>query len=183
MCSSDLGLLDVPPLADGTLSPITGAYALHTTAAMNTGFISSRPGPVMASADRLLITVLQSERMNDDGSAVQLAFAGMDRGAALDERSNEVEAGEAGRFAMDGNASQRKTTANGIGRDDLRRHVGDTAQAIADRLQLPKTVSFLRDMVPLKVESQGGEQSDDFFLPRFVAATDPLSWDECELIG
>jgi hippurate hydrolase len=51
------GLLDVPPLADGTPSPITGAFALHTTAAAPTGFITSRPGPVMASADRLLITV------------------------------------------------------------------------------------------------------------------------------
>ena len=53
----DEGLLDVPALADGTPSPITGAYALHTTAAMNTGWVSSRPGPIMASADRLLITV------------------------------------------------------------------------------------------------------------------------------
>jgi hippurate hydrolase len=53
----DEGLLDVPPLADGTPSPITGAFALHTTAALNTGWVSSRPGPIMASADRMLITV------------------------------------------------------------------------------------------------------------------------------
>jgi hippurate hydrolase len=53
----DEGLLDVGPLADGTPSPVTGAYALHTTAAMHTGFVSSRPGPIMASSDRLLITV------------------------------------------------------------------------------------------------------------------------------
>ena len=51
------GLLDVPALADGTPSPITGAYALHTTSAAHTGVIASRPGPIMASADRLLITV------------------------------------------------------------------------------------------------------------------------------
>ena len=42
---------------DWTPSPITGAFALHTTAAAPTGFIASRPGAVMASADRLLITV------------------------------------------------------------------------------------------------------------------------------
>jgi len=53
----DEGLLDIPPLADGTPSPITGAYALHTTSAAPTGFIASRTGPIMASADRLLITV------------------------------------------------------------------------------------------------------------------------------
>ena len=51
------GLLDVAPLADGTPSPITGAFALHTTSSAHTGVIASRPGPVMASADRLLITV------------------------------------------------------------------------------------------------------------------------------
>ena len=53
----DEGLLDVPPLADGSLSPITGAYALHTSSAAPTGVIASRPGPLMASADQLHITV------------------------------------------------------------------------------------------------------------------------------
>jgi hippurate hydrolase len=53
----DEGLLDVPPLADGTPSPISGAYALHTTAAMNTGWVSTRQGSIMASADTMLITV------------------------------------------------------------------------------------------------------------------------------
>jgi hippurate hydrolase len=53
----DEGLLDVPPLADGTPSPITGAYAIHTTSALSTGWISTRQGPIMASADRMLITV------------------------------------------------------------------------------------------------------------------------------
>jgi hippurate hydrolase len=51
------GLLDVAPLADGTPSPVTAAFALHTTAAANTGIIASRPGPIMASSDRMLITV------------------------------------------------------------------------------------------------------------------------------
>jgi len=51
------GLLDLPPLADGTESPITGAFAIHTTSSMNTGMVSSRPGAIMASADRMLITV------------------------------------------------------------------------------------------------------------------------------
>ncbi len=51
------GLLDIPPLADGTASPVTGAFALHITSAMPTGFVSVKPGPIMASADRMYITV------------------------------------------------------------------------------------------------------------------------------
>jgi amidohydrolase len=53
----DEGLLEVAPLADGTPSPITAAFALHTTSALNTGFVSSRPGPIMASDDVLVISV------------------------------------------------------------------------------------------------------------------------------
>ena len=51
------GLLDVPPLADGTPSPITGAFAIHITSALPSGWMSCRGGALMASADRLTITV------------------------------------------------------------------------------------------------------------------------------
>ena len=51
------GLLDVPDLADGTASPVTGAFALHITSALPSGWLSSRPGSIMASADKLLITI------------------------------------------------------------------------------------------------------------------------------
>jgi amidohydrolase len=51
------GMLDLPPLADGSESAITGAFAIHTTAALPNGFVSVRGGPMMASSDRLLITV------------------------------------------------------------------------------------------------------------------------------
>ena len=53
----DEGLLDVPDLADGTPSPITGAFAIHITSALPSGWLSCRGGSLMASADRLLITV------------------------------------------------------------------------------------------------------------------------------
>jgi len=53
----DEGLLDVPDLADGTPSPVTGAFALHITSALPTGWLSSRQGSIMASADKLLITI------------------------------------------------------------------------------------------------------------------------------
>ena len=53
----DEGLLDVPPLADGTPSPVTGAFALHITSALPTGWVSTRGGAVMASADRFVIRV------------------------------------------------------------------------------------------------------------------------------
>ncbi len=53
----DEGLLSVPTRADGTTSPVTGAFALHITSAMPTGWVSTRPGPIMASADRMVITV------------------------------------------------------------------------------------------------------------------------------
>ncbi|MFM7127600.1 MAG: M20 family metallopeptidase [Actinomycetota bacterium] len=47
----DEGLLSVGPLRDGTPSPVTGAFALHTTSALPTGFVSTRGGPLMASSD------------------------------------------------------------------------------------------------------------------------------------
>jgi amidohydrolase len=51
------GLLDVPDLADGTKSPITAAFALHITSSLPSGWLSSRQGSIMASADKLLITI------------------------------------------------------------------------------------------------------------------------------
>jgi len=53
----DEGLLDVPDLADGTPSPVTGAYALHITSTLPTGWVATRGGPCMASADRFTIRV------------------------------------------------------------------------------------------------------------------------------
>jgi len=53
----DEGLLAVPDLADGTASPVDAAFAMHITSALPTGFVATRPGPVMASADRLQITI------------------------------------------------------------------------------------------------------------------------------
>jgi len=54
----DEGLLELPPLADGTESPITGAYALHMSANLPTGWIASKGGSIMASADQMLIKVI-----------------------------------------------------------------------------------------------------------------------------
>jgi amidohydrolase len=54
----DEGLLDVASLADGTPSPVTGAFALHITSTLPTGWVSSRGGPIMASADRFIIDVV-----------------------------------------------------------------------------------------------------------------------------
>lgn len=54
----DEGLLDVPPFADGTPSPVTGAFALHITSSLPSGWLSARGGPTMASADRILIDVV-----------------------------------------------------------------------------------------------------------------------------
>jgi amidohydrolase len=53
----DEGLLDLPGRADGTKSPVTGAFALHITSSLPTGWLSCRGGPIMASADTLFITV------------------------------------------------------------------------------------------------------------------------------
>lgn len=51
------GLLDVPPLTDGTLSPVESAFAIHMTSALPSGWVSTRGGPLMASADVLRVTV------------------------------------------------------------------------------------------------------------------------------
>jgi len=51
------GLLNVAPIADGTPSPVTGAFALHITSSMPAGMVSTRGGAIMASSDHLLITV------------------------------------------------------------------------------------------------------------------------------
>ena len=51
------GLLDVPLLADGTESPVTGAFALHITSTIPTGNVATRGGACMASADRFVIRV------------------------------------------------------------------------------------------------------------------------------
>jgi amidohydrolase len=53
----DEGLLDLPARADGSASPVTGAYALHITSALPTGWLSCRGGSIMASADTMFITV------------------------------------------------------------------------------------------------------------------------------
>jgi len=54
----DEGLLDIGARSDGSPSPVTGAYALHITANLPSGFIAAKSGPIMASADRMLITVI-----------------------------------------------------------------------------------------------------------------------------
>lgn len=53
----DEGLLDLPALADGTPSPVTGAFALHITSTLPTGWVATRGGPCLASADRFTIRV------------------------------------------------------------------------------------------------------------------------------
>jgi amidohydrolase len=54
----DEGLLDVPALADGSESPVDAAFALHITSALPSGWVSSRGGPIMASADTMTIRVI-----------------------------------------------------------------------------------------------------------------------------
>jgi len=54
----DEGLLDVGPMSDGSPSEVTGAFAIHTTSSLPTGFISTRGGPIMASSDTLSIRVI-----------------------------------------------------------------------------------------------------------------------------
>ena len=51
------GLIDLPARADGSESPVTGAYALHVTSMLPTGVFATRSGPLLASADVALITV------------------------------------------------------------------------------------------------------------------------------
>ena len=53
----DEGLLDVPSLADGTPSPVTGAFALHITSTLPTGTVATKGGAAMASADTFHIVV------------------------------------------------------------------------------------------------------------------------------
>ena len=51
------GLLDLPAMPDGSASPVTAAFALHTTSSMPTGYVSTKGGAVMASSDVLRIVV------------------------------------------------------------------------------------------------------------------------------
>ncbi len=53
----DEGLLDVPDLSDGTPSPVDSAFALHITSSLPSGWLSCRRGPIMASADTMMIRV------------------------------------------------------------------------------------------------------------------------------
>ena len=53
----DEGLLQLPHRADGNESPVTGAYALHITSNLPSGWIATKGGPIMASSDSMLITV------------------------------------------------------------------------------------------------------------------------------
>lgn len=53
----DEGLLDVPPLEDGTPSPISAAYAIHITSSMPAGMIGTKGGSVMASSDSFDIVI------------------------------------------------------------------------------------------------------------------------------
>ncbi len=53
----DEGLLDLPPLPGGDASPVTAAFALHTTSSIPTGYVSTRAGSLMASSDTIHITV------------------------------------------------------------------------------------------------------------------------------
>lgn len=53
----DEGLLDVPPLADGSESPVTGAFALHITSTIPSGMVATKGGPILASADEFVIRV------------------------------------------------------------------------------------------------------------------------------
>ena len=51
------GLLDVAPMSDGTESQVDAAFAIHITSSLPTGFVSTKAGAVMASADTLRIRV------------------------------------------------------------------------------------------------------------------------------
>lgn len=53
----DEGLLNVPPLEDGTPSPISAAYAIHITSSMPAGMIGTKGGSVMASSDSFDIVI------------------------------------------------------------------------------------------------------------------------------
>jgi hippurate hydrolase len=51
------GLLDPGPRADGSASPVTGAFALHVSSSFPAGTVNLRGGTIMASADVLRIEV------------------------------------------------------------------------------------------------------------------------------
>jgi hippurate hydrolase len=53
----DEGLLDVPPLADGTPSAVDAAAAIHISSSLPSGWVSTRRGAIMASSDTLRIRV------------------------------------------------------------------------------------------------------------------------------
>jgi hippurate hydrolase len=53
----DEGLLNVPHFPDGTPSPVTGAFALHMTASLPSGWVATRRGPIMAAADEFVIRI------------------------------------------------------------------------------------------------------------------------------
>lgn len=52
--------------------------------------------------DDLLVAILQTEGVNDDGSAIELSFAGMNGRSALDECPDEIVARHPERLAIDG---------------------------------------------------------------------------------
>lgn len=54
----DEGLFDVGTRSDGSASPITGAFAIHTTSSLPTGFVSTRGGPLMASSDSFVVRIV-----------------------------------------------------------------------------------------------------------------------------
>lgn len=68
----DEGLLDVPPLADGTASPVTGAFAVHITSTIPTGVVATKGGPILASADEFVI------RVNGAGGHASAPFHAVD---------------------------------------------------------------------------------------------------------
>ncbi|MFZ9627875.1 MAG: M20 metallopeptidase family protein [Ilumatobacteraceae bacterium] len=53
----DEGLLDLPARADGTESPVTGAYARHIPTNLPSGFVAPKGNSLMASSDSIAITV------------------------------------------------------------------------------------------------------------------------------
>ena len=52
------GLLELPAHPGGGESPVTGAFALHITSSMPTGWVGTRRGPVMASSDQFALRVI-----------------------------------------------------------------------------------------------------------------------------
>ena len=54
----DEGMLANDTRKDGSKSPVTGAYALHITSSMPTGWFATKQGPIMASSDDIHIRVI-----------------------------------------------------------------------------------------------------------------------------